>query len=641
MLSKPLALASSLFRRCCFALSLLALLVLSSCAARHDGAADPSSAPPAVVNGTVVPTPQGVDAALWRQLCSELDRVLAQEGTARRTAGVPIGKGSSVPDLHTYASGINSVYEWSYRQHGDFDLNGTVNISDLTQIGIHFGKNTFSADWQKAQLADGDVNGVINVADVTAIGLNWNGRVDGYELQWRQTAADPWVKLASSAFIAGDPSTGLYPQHQKFTAFNAPGPDYRVVPYFDDGTQRQYGASSNVIGSLTIPGRCWNTGRANTARDGCVLLYGPDNPDVIWTYDLPNTSFLTFFNEPVSDCTGTIYIGTTAGSSFTDTQPGLFYALTLDGALRWKLQTNRGICGYPACSSSARVIVGDLGGLVYCFAPDGKQIWRRQITGVIALTAPLIGSDDMVYILCHATTGGAISTSTLYKLDNAGAIVWSRDLNSKCINSPFFDTEGNISVVDSTGKVSSYKPDSTLWYQFATGSVPFDSTDARGVVERGGFLYFATDDKGIRGIAYNNTISTLFGLDDELPITMPSINILGDCAIGTSDTTPFETSKLNYISGNAEVWEVTLPGNYLSDIALDLNSRMYLTSCLLEQGDPGTDNGVHCIWQDQTKAWFYPTGTYYPMNLALVADKQLAVMALGTDGMRLISIKGN
>ena len=628
-------------RCCCVVLIIASILCLASCASRYDLLKSPPATLSPVVDATFITAPPDVDPVLWSQLRTELERVLAQHGSLRHSAGVPAGKGSVVPDLHTYASGINSVYEWSYRQHGDYDLNGTVNISDLLPIGIHYGKNMLSPDWQQAQLADGDINGVINVGDVTAIGLNWNGRVDGYELQWRQTAAEPWVVLANAAFVAGDPSSGLYPQYQKFTAFNAPGPDYRVVPYFDDGTGRQYGTSSNVIGSLTIQGCCWNTARADTAHDGFPLLYGPDNPELVWTYNLAGETLLSTFNEPVSDYTGTIYVGTAMASDLTSSAPGYLYALTMDGKLRWRLQTSRSIVGSPSCSDHGRVITGDLGGAVYCFAPDGKQLWRRQLSGAVAMSAPLIGSDDMVYILAHTITSSDISSSTLYKLDEQGTIVWSRDLSSICLSSPFFDADGNVTVVNVEGQVTTYKPDGAMWFQFSTGSVMTDYPYARGAAERSGALCFATKDLGLRTTAYNNTSSSFFDLAGEQPLTMPCINLAGDYAIGTLDTTPTETCKLNYISGGAEMWEITLPGNHLSNIAIDLNSRMYLATCLIEQGEPGASNGVHCVWQDQTKAWTYQTGASLPISLALVGPKELAILAISSSGLELIGISGN
>jgi hypothetical protein len=637
MCEKHLAFVSLLMRYSCTAFSMTLLLLLGSCAGHADNSAG-LTAQSVAINGNTTAAPQGVDAALWRQLCAELDRVLAQQATIRHTAGVPIGKGSVVPDLHTWSVVTNSVYEWSYRQHGDYDLNGTVNISDLVRVGMYFGRITLSADWQKAQLADGDGNGLIGIADVAAIGLNFNGRVDGYELQWRQTSSDPWVLLASAPFVAGDPATGLYPQYQEFTAFNAGGPDYRVVPYFDDGSGRQYGEQSNIIGLLSIQGTCWNTFRGNTAHDGGVLLYGPDSPDATWSCDLGTAGMLTYFNEPVSDYTGTIYIGTAPTASIATSDPGVFSAITLDGHLRWQFQTSRGICGAASCGIDGRVVVGDLSGMVYCLTPDGKQIWRRLLTGVCMLAAPLIDSHGNIYIVVHTAMGETITTSTLFKLDNTGAVLWSRDLGSRCLNSPFFDPEGDVAMVTDTGQLIAYQSDGSMWFLFDMGSIPDSLSFTQGVMIRGNMIYFSTDDKKIRKTAYDNSSSEFYDLGGETALTMPAMDMLGNLALGT---TAAQIAKLSYFTGGVEVWQDTLPGNHLSNIALDLYDRMYLASCLLEQGDPGSSNGVHCVLPDQTKSWFYPTGEYYPMSLALVASKQLVCMALGASGARIISIKGN
>jgi outer membrane protein assembly factor BamB len=615
-------------------------IVLTACATRSQPVVVPVD-PPAGGQATVGAPPPGVHAEVWRSLVTELDRVVAQSGTARRTSGAPVGAGSCVPDLHSYTDASNSVYIWSYRQHGDYDLNGRVDATDLVPVGINFGKTMLSPDWQRAQLADGDGNGAITVGDVAPIGLNFHGRVDGYELQWRQSSTEPWAKLASAQFVAGTPASGLYPQYQKFTVVNPTGPEYRVLPFYNDGTQYIYGPQSNIIGPQTEFYGFWTTARGDTARDGTVLAYGPDNANSVWTYDLGATGLISlFYNEPVADFTGAVYIGSGDGDSLTSTSPSMFYAINMNGKLRWKRQMLRSICGSASCSRTARIVVGDIGGTVYCFAPDGKQLWRRQISGVSAITSPLIDSADNVYILGHNILINTISNSTLYKLDSNGAVVWSRDLACTCIRSPFFDADGNPSVVCDTGFLIAYKPDGSLWNKFDMDFVPSGYLFATGGMERGGMIYYATDNNFIRLIKFDGTAPNTYNLNDEYPLTMPSMDILGNIAIGTRATSS-QTPKLKYINNGALLWEIGLPGTNISNIAMDLSCRMYFATCWLETGSYPDSNTIQCVLQDQTKSWSYITGDYLPFKLALVKNKLLVCTTNGPGGMRLYGISEN
>lgn len=115
----------------------------------------------------------------------------------------PDGEGPEEP------SGIQLA--WTERLIGDYDQNGEVNLSDLTQLVVHFaaGVNYDPADerggigywptgdpdnggalnWRLARI-DGDSNGEINLADVTQIALHWGQRIDGYRLYSRSPGED-------------------------------------------------------------------------------------------------------------------------------------------------------------------------------------------------------------------------------------------------------------------------------------------------------------------------------------------------------------------------------------------------------------------------------------------------------------------
>lgn len=614
-------------------------LYLAGCSVREPGLAPAATPGLNTAAGAPTAAPGGIDAQLWRRLNAELARVVAQTGTLKRSSAVPQGAASAVPDFSLRTTGPNNNYTWSYRQQGDYDLNGVVNASDLVQIGIHWGQTTLTPNWLLAQLADGDGNGAVGLSDVTAIGLNFGGRIDGYELQWRQTAADPWVLICSCALIAGQPQTGRYPQYNVIAAAAASGPQYRVAPYVQDGADRTYGTPSNLAGWDNDFGRYWTTTRSNITRDGFALANGPGSPEHVVSVPLGDAGYLTYCNEPVADSTGTIYIGTALSNNLDPGVPGWLYAVRLDGTLRWRFRTRGGICGSPSCSRQAHVVVGDFSGMVYSFAPDGKLYWQRQISSTPALTAPLLADDGTVYIIGHDILNGNLVSSTLYRLSATGELDWSRELGGVSRVSPVFDPQGNITVINANNQLLAYTPAGVVDFQFAVADPMLENLFTQGLAIQDDMIYYATNNKSLRAIAYNNSATTVCDLAGDAPLTMPALNILGDCIAGSYDHT-LAVVNLKYFTSSTLTWKIALSGDTLSNIATDIQGRNYVSS-YISTGPAVSGTGVHCIRQDQTKDWTYATGEKVVTQLALVADNHLACAAGGPDGFELMIISGN
>jgi hypothetical protein len=150
-------------------------------------------------------------AANMQLLRAELQRVLSERGIELDSAGQPLRAISSIPKrsyivpprFNDIPSG-SAELEWLHYQTGDYDHNGEVNISDLTPVGTHFGKNTGSPDWLTgALLADGDGNGEINIADVTPIGQNFGAVVGGYVVQARSLPSFEYSDYGFVSFSSG------------------------------------------------------------------------------------------------------------------------------------------------------------------------------------------------------------------------------------------------------------------------------------------------------------------------------------------------------------------------------------------------------------------------------------------------------
>jgi hypothetical protein len=141
---------------------------------------------------------------------------LAQRGIALDEDGHPTGKTVSAVPQRDYRTPVRfdnllsgkTSLTWNHYQRGDYDLNGEVNVADLTPVGFHFMKNSGDPDWPAASVADGDGNGEINVADITPIGQNFGAVVAGYVVEaheradWREYGFAPLdTALVGSTFL--------------------------------------------------------------------------------------------------------------------------------------------------------------------------------------------------------------------------------------------------------------------------------------------------------------------------------------------------------------------------------------------------------------------------------------------------------
>jgi hypothetical protein len=580
-------------------------------------------------------TPHGVDPALWRQLNAELDRVLAASGAARRVSKAPAGIGSSVPDLSMHLEGADLHLTWSYRQSGDCDLNGMVSQSDLVPIGIHFGKSALAADWQKAQLADCDGNGVVNIADVSALGQNFGGQISGYELRQRTDASQPWVVLAERTFSPGVPTTGQYPVYDVTGHMSLLGYEYSVFPYYAGGTQREYGPGGNINSPASDLRNHWATASANNYRDEAVGVNGPADAGTVWQYTLAGASELNILCEPVTDGTGTVYFGTASSGLVTQLTPGWMYAVTTAGKLRWRRATVSGVAMSAAVDALGRVVFADMSGMVYCCAPDGKQLWRRQLSGVGYMSGILLDDLGSSYVVVQIISADALVGSTLYKLNSAGAIVWSRDLGAVCRAAPFYNGVGDITVVNRNSELHSFNDQGVLTYNFMLPEPVVDNYYARTIASRGVGMFYATNTNHGRVVTYDNSITYLVDLAGAAR-SGPALSSSNKVAFSVIDTAT-KAAKLKYYSSTNLEWEINLAGVCLNT-AVDTSDKMYLGTIAGDSG-PYTANSVLCVLPDQTIAWTYPVGQAYIGSVTLAEDGLLVCTLINGEGLQLIGIR--
>jgi hypothetical protein len=449
--------------------------------------------------------------------------------------------------------------------------------------------------------------------------------------------------MADYPFVPGDPASGVYPLYEHLGPLSLVGPSYRVVPYVDNGGPREYGEPSNVYGPNSSVSSSWSTSRSDVSRDGLLLVDGPSADGSSWSIELGGWSEFNMWTEPVADPDGNTYVGNCVLESFISTEPGSFYAVSPAGQLNWHFSTLSGVAVPATISRTCHIIFGDIEGMIYCLAPDGKQFWRHQISGACIFCGGLAENDGVSYIVTHAVTADLIGASTLYKLAPDGSIEWSRALGGTCAGPPFYNADADITVIDIDGELYSYDATGALTRNFVIADKPSGGLLARPATIRGITIGFATDKEWLRALTYDNSASLPIPTAGEEATTMPAVNRDNRLVFVTEETGSSSQLHLNCYYGLAEEWDVGLQGNLATNPAIDAQNRIYVGTSLFGAGFT-TANGISCFLPDQSLAWFHPTGTDYPISV-IVAKENLVVCAalgLGTGGegtMKLIGIR--
>jgi uncharacterized protein YfaP (DUF2135 family) len=170
--------------------------------------------------------PEGIDPQLFEQL-----RAALLAGSNGRQASAPPSGDANLLDDITFeddgAGGYNIF--WTYKNRGDYDLNGEVNVADLTPVGQNYRATPADPNWPTAEAADGDKNGEVNLADVTQIGQHYRAQVGGYNVYGGPEQTGPWTLVGTIGRSSGD--FGVFPAQFEYRLGIANEAWYLIVPH--------------------------------------------------------------------------------------------------------------------------------------------------------------------------------------------------------------------------------------------------------------------------------------------------------------------------------------------------------------------------------------------------------------------------
>jgi hypothetical protein len=557
-----------------------------------------------------VSAPTGVGPDIWKKLTAELARVLKVEGTQKRVSAAPTGKGSA-PGGFWLASdgGTGADASWYYRNQGDYDLNGEVNIADLTQVGLAFGRKSVEANWEDVQRVDGDGNGEINIADVTPMGQNYGGVLAGFLLETSPTGDAPWTPVSWVPYTAPPPGTEDAPGFTRNIADPGATDYYRVTPTANASEPYAFGSPGPAVQWGATSDAGWNQVGGGPQHLGQSTKNGPIDNNLAWKFPIPGVS-LTYLIDgtPVADHFGTSYVATYAavagGSGLIDTT-GYLHAVDRHGSLVFGRAFPSGLVAPPVVLPNQTIVINDIMGKIWCLSREGVVLWTQQVAGINGDNVSING------ITCSPTSNFYITDETpaLYKISPDGQILWSVPLSARATCSPCLMESTRVCV-----GVQAEGVNPTRIYQFQTldgallvSSDTPDEVDGRIVYQASEFLMYYHESDELGAVPVGVLAPWTYAnpdLQTSASVTWGSDRVVG---IGSNSSLVLATGTLVGLDDFGIVsWSRPLAAGVMNEPLIDASDRIYVSTL----GGPEAA-GIYAIDEDTHDIdWFHPEPGY-------------------------------
>mgnify|MGYP003587964787 CR=1 FL=1 len=375
---------------------------------------------------------------------------------------------SAVNDLAATDNGDGSfTLTWTYRNAGDFNQDGTVDISDITQLARHMGETVDNPDSIQAVL-DSNGNGAVDIADITILAANFGTQITAYAIEASDSGSEPWSLAANAPFASG---TGenirrfTVPIAEDFKAY------YRAVSL--SGTCD--GLASNLVmppfRSPHIYSVSPATGLVNNRVQMHAAVTGEEPLSYSWDFGSGITPATSTEDSPLVtlNASGNIPVTLTISNSYGEAEYSIVISIQNGAAWSHTLGTpnnDEAKCVIP--SSDRGVYVGgalprvdNSVAVVAKYNADGGLEWIRaweKLYGYQSISHIVETENGIVAMgYCQDTPLG-INSAFFLGYDRDGNLLWQREwVPPPCVSNWKFasDSEGNIAVL---GQLQSQDP---------------------------------------------------------------------------------------------------------------------------------------------------------------------------------------
>ncbi len=298
-------------------------------------------------------------------------------------------------------------------------------------------------------------------------------------------------------------------------------------------------------------------------------------PTVKWNFSIRGA----LESSPVIGNDGTIYFG----GEYDD----CLYALNPDGSLKWAGgPTADTVRSSPAIAEDGTIYIGDCGGFLYAFYPNGTNKWECKLGETYDwIFSPTIGEDGTIYV--------GSTDYNVYAINPNGTIKWSYQTEYKVYSSAAIDENGIIYIGSHDSYVYALYPNGRLKWRFKTDGV----VKCPPAIGDDGTIYAGTWGKTLYALNPNGTVLWTFETSDAIE-TSPAIALDGTIYIGSYNGYLFSISPEGTENWRFQAGSGTY-GWILSSPALDASGNIYF----------GCVNGnFYVLNPDGSLRWIYETG---------------------------------